>query len=156
MYHESKSLSVLQDPEALYEKQKQDWQPIIDWFCQRHSVEIQPSTSINSPTFSSNAREQIRRHLLSYNMNAIQGFTFGVDAIKSILLMSAIVDKRLTVNEAVDLSRLETKFQTEKWGNVEWHHDLELHDTSARVAAAALFVQCHTSEHLIQTKNVNQ
>ena len=41
----------------------------------------------------------------------MHGFTFGVDAIKSILLMCAVVDKRLTVEEAVRLSRLEVDFQ---------------------------------------------
>ena len=51
------------------------------------------------------------RHLLSYNFEAVHGFTFGVDAIKSILLMCAVVDKRLTVEEAVRLSRLEVDFQ---------------------------------------------
>ena len=86
-------------------------------------------------------------------MDAVQGFVFGVDAIKSLVLMSAVVDKKLTVEQAVDISRLELNFQTEKWGNVEWAHDQELHDTSARVAAAAVFVQCHTSEHLIKSKN---
>ena len=51
------------------------------------------------------------RHLLSYNFEAVHGFTFGVDAIKSILLMCAVVDKRITVEEAVRLSRLEVDFQ---------------------------------------------
>ena len=41
----------------------------------------------------------------------MHGFTFGVDAIKSILLMCAVVDKRITVEEAVRLSRLEVDFQ---------------------------------------------
>jgi hypothetical protein len=44
-------------------------------------------------------------------MEVIQGFTFGVDAVKSLLLMSAVMEKRLKVQEAVDLSRLELKFQ---------------------------------------------
>ena len=44
-------------------------------------------------------------------MEAVHGFTFGIDAIKSILLMCAIVDKVLTVEEAVKLSRLEVDFQ---------------------------------------------
>ena len=43
--------------------------------------------------------------------------------------------------------------QTEKWGNVEWAHDIELHDTTARVAAAALFVHCHTNEHMIKASS---
>ena len=33
------------------------------------------------------------RYLLSYNFEAVHGFTFGVDAIKSILLMCAVVEK---------------------------------------------------------------
>ena len=49
--------------------------------------------------------------MLSYNFEAVHGFTFGVDAIKSILLMCAVVDKRITVEEAVRLSRLEVDFQ---------------------------------------------
>ena len=44
-------------------------------------------------------------------MEAVHGFTFGIDAIKSIILMCAIVDKILSVDEAVKLSRLEVDFQ---------------------------------------------
>jgi chaperone required for assembly of F1-ATPase len=50
-------------------------------------------------------------------MEVIQGFTFGVDAVKSLLLMSAVMEKRLKVQEAVDLSRLELIFQV----NIQHH-----------------------------------
>ena len=46
-------------------------------------------------------------------------------------------------------------FQTDKWGNVEWHHDIELHDTAARVAAANVFFQCHTNDTLIKSKTTH-
>ena len=48
---------------------------------------------------------------MSYNFEAVHGFTFGIDAIKSVLLMTAIVDKKATVEDAVKLSRLEVEFQ---------------------------------------------
>ena len=48
---------------------------------------------------------------MSYNFEAVHGFTFGIDAIKSIFLMCAIVDKQLTVEEAVKRSRLEVDYQ---------------------------------------------
>ena len=141
------------DQENLYERQRNEWQPIISWFCERHDITISPSISVAiSPKFSPNAKEVIRRHLLSYNFEAVQGFTFGIDAIKSIFLMCAIVDKKLTIEEAVKLSRLEVDFQTEHWGNVEWAHSLELYDTTARVAAATLFIQCNTSQYLRKQK----
>ena len=140
------------EPEELLARQKAEWQPLIDWFNDRHNTDIKATESIAPPYLSSSTREAIRKHLLSYSMDAVQGFTFGIDSIKSLVLMCAVVDKKLTVEQAVDISRLELNFQTEKWGNVEWAHDLELHDTNSRVSAAAMFVQCHTSEHLSKSK----
>ena len=74
-------------------------------------IEIEPSKSFMAPHFSPNARETVRKYLLSHSMDAIQGFTFGADSLKSLVLMSAIVNKRLTVEDAVNLGRLETQFQ---------------------------------------------
>jgi len=143
------------DQENLYKRQIKEWQPIIDWFNNKHELSISPSTSIFLlPKESSEAKEIVRRYLLSYNFEAVHGFTFGIDAIKSLLLMTAIVDKKINVQEAVKLSRLEVDYQVEHWGNVEWAHDIELHDTIARVAAADIFIQCNTSKHLLKQKNV--
>ena len=112
---------------------------------------------------------------MSYDDRALHGFAFGVDAIKSIILMCAAVDKVISVEKAVSLARLELEvqvkvhfnllslliyctlvfnFQTEKWGNVEWAHDLELHDTTSRLAAATLFVQLGSSHHLTKEKSI--
>ena len=43
------------------------------------------------------------------------------------------------------LARLEVMVQTAHWGSVEWAHDIELHDTTARTAAAVMFVQCSSA-----------
>ena len=74
----------------------------------------------------------LEKYLQSYNMEALQGFAFGVDALKSLILTVACVERRLTVSEAVRLARLEVMVQTDHWGRVEWAHDIELHDTTAR------------------------
>ena len=39
------------DPPALLEKQEKEWRPIIEWFCERHSIDIQPSVSLSAPVF---------------------------------------------------------------------------------------------------------
>ena len=44
------------------------------------------------------------------------------------------------------LARLELLFQTDHWGSVEWAHDIEEFDTTARLAAATLFVQLSSTE----------
>ena len=66
-------LILFQDPPTLIDKQREEWLPIIQWFSQRHAIEIQPSESTFTPIFSPNAKEVIRRHLLSYSFDAIQG-----------------------------------------------------------------------------------
>jgi len=143
------------DQENLYKRQIAEWQPIIEWFNNKHEVSLSPSTSIwLLPKESSEAKEVVRRYLLSYNFEAVHGFTFGIDAIKSLLLMTAIADKKINVEEAVKLSRLEVDYQVEHWGNVEWAHDIELHDTIARVAAADIFIQCNSSKQLTRQKSV--
>jgi hypothetical protein len=102
-----------QDHALLSERQDAHWQPLIDWFNERHKLDIAPSRQsvLLPPKLSAEARESVRRYLLSYSMDTLQGFTLGVDAIKSIVLMCAVVDKRLGVKEAVKLGRLELEIQ---------------------------------------------
>lgn len=94
----------------------------------------------------------VTKHLLSYNDTSMHGFVFAVDTIKSLILTLACVDKRITVEQAVALSRLEEEFQLKFWGRVEWAHDLSQQDTQARLAAAVLFIHFNSSNHLVRTK----
>ena len=96
---------------------------------------------------------------------------FGVDATKSLILTLACIERVITVDEAmkrkrsekegegmlkqtfqVKLARLELLFQTDHWGSVEWAHDIEEFDTTARLAAATLFVQLSSTETKTRNK----
>ena len=94
---------------------------------------------------------------------------FGVDATKSLILTLACIERVITVEEAVSnhllkpkhltivpfqvrLARLELLFQTDHWGSVEWAHDIEEFDTTARLAAATLFVQLSSTETKTRNK----
>lgn len=135
-----------EEPAGLLEFQGENWSPVIDWFNESHQVEVIPSRSVlKLPVISPEDRNKIRRALLSRNFESVNGLMFGVEALKSIVLMMALMQNVITVDQAVSLSRLETEFQKRKWGNVEWAHDLELHDTTCRVAAASLFIQTHSN-----------
>ena len=52
------------------------------------------------------------------------------------------------------LARLELLFQTDHWGSVEWAHDIEEFDTTARLAAATLFVQLSSSQTSMRAKQI--
>ena len=61
---------------------------------------------ISPPNLSQEHIDKLEKHLLSYNFEALQGISFGVDAIKSLILTLAVIDRKLTVSQAVKLSRL--------------------------------------------------
>src|SRR5437879_5908995 len=108
-------------------------------------VEVKSSADISGPEISQEARQRLIRFLSVYNLFALRRVRFAVDALKSVLLALAAIQGRLAVDEAVKLSMLEQEFQTQKWGRVEWAHDVEYFDSCARLAAAVLFVQLNST-----------
>ncbi|XP_017522196.1 ATP synthase mitochondrial F1 complex assembly factor 2 isoform X2 [Manis javanica] len=101
----------VEEPETLVELQKNEWDPIIAWAEERYGVEIGCSTSIMGPSIPTRTREVFISHLASYNMWALQGIEFVVTQLKSMVLTLGLIDLRLTVEQAVLLSRLEEEYQ---------------------------------------------
>lgn len=52
----------------------------------------------------------------------------------------ACIERFISPEKAVLLSRLEEEYQTGHWGRVEWAHDLNQQDLQARLSAVVLFV----------------
>ncbi|XP_068761096.1 ATP synthase mitochondrial F1 complex assembly factor 2-like [Montipora capricornis] len=126
------------EPEELVNLQRNEWQPLIDWFDMKYDVSVEPSNGL-FVSVPHDAIQKLQSHLSSLNTWSLTGIEFAVETLKSIILSMALVDNHLTVERAVALSRLELEFQISRWGSVEWAHDLELMETRSRVAAAALF-----------------
>lgn len=157
VHNKNKSISMivsLQDVEELYKMQCNEWDPIIEWFNERYRCDLQKTCDIVQPTISAKTRMNLSKHLLSYNDAALHGFMYAADTLKSVILTSACVDKRISVEKAVELSRLEEEYQMKFWGKIEWAHDVSQQDTQARLAASVLFIHFNTSEHIIKEKSV--
>ncbi|XP_057167250.1 ATP synthase mitochondrial F1 complex assembly factor 2 isoform X1 [Ursus arctos] len=146
----------VEEPATLVELQKNEWDPIIEWAEKRYDVEIGSSTSIMGPSIPARTREVLVSHLASYNMWALQGIEFVVTQLKSLVLTLGLMDLRLTVEQAVLLSRLEEEYQIQKWGNIEWAHDYELQELRARTAAGTLFVHLCSESATVKHKLLQQ
>ncbi|KAK2492701.1 hypothetical protein MC885_002873 [Smutsia gigantea] len=142
----------VEEPETLVELQKNEWDPIIEWAEERYGVEIGSSTSMMGPCIPTRTREVLISHLASYNMWALQGIEFVVTQLKSMVLTLGLIGLRLTVEQAVLLSRLEEEYQIQKWGNIEWAHDYELQELRARTAAGTLFVHLCSESTTVKHK----
>ncbi|GFG37286.1 hypothetical protein Cfor_03240 [Coptotermes formosanus] len=99
------------EADELYELQLQEWQPTLNWFCKRYDVKLEATRDISGPTISQETKNVLTKHLLSYNFWAVHGFTFGVEALKSVILTLCCVERHISVERAVLLSRLEEEFQ---------------------------------------------
>ncbi|XP_014207023.1 ATP synthase mitochondrial F1 complex assembly factor 2 [Copidosoma floridanum] len=141
------------DLDELYKLQQRKWDPMIQWFCDRYQVDIVKTKSIDAPKVPQSTKDKITKHLLSQNDDdAIYGFMYGVDTVKSVILTLAASERVISVEEAVELSRLEEEFQISHWGNVEWSHDLAKYDLQSRMAAAILFIHMNSNFMTSQPK----
>ncbi|KAF2894008.1 hypothetical protein ILUMI_12161 [Ignelater luminosus] len=140
--------------EELYKLQVQEWDPVLDWFCNRFQVKVQKSREMCTPAISDEVKATISKHLLSYNFACIHGYVFGVDTLKSVILTLACAERFLTPEKAALLSRLEEEFQLGKWGRVEWAHDLNQQDLQARLSATVLFIHFNSSSWLTKQKSL--
>lgn len=132
--------------------QKAEWDPIINWFNERYSTDLRATDSITPPDISMDVKMNISKYLKSYNLASLHGFVFAVDTLKSIILAFACIDRFITPEKAVLLSRLEEEYQLGHWGRVEWAHDLTQQELQGRLAAAVFFVHCNSFNQLSKQK----
>ncbi|KAK6623667.1 hypothetical protein RUM43_009519 [Polyplax serrata] len=145
-------LYISGEEDDLYDVQLREWKPILDWFCQKFNVEIESSNNFDGPKISSEAKEILMKHLMSYNIWAIHGFLFAIEALKSVILGLTCAERHISVEKAVLLSRLEEEYQGKRWGRIEWAHEMNQQDTQARVAAGILFVYLNSSLTMVKKK----
>lgn len=140
------------EEKPLLELQQKEWSPIIDWFNKELETNVKPTSDFAVPSISPETKMNLSRYLNSYDLASLHGFVYAVDTIKSLLLTTACVKQLLNVEQAVLLSRLEQEFQLGHWERIEWAHDLEQQELSAKLAAAVFFIYCNTSSYLVKKK----
>ncbi|XP_030067018.1 ATP synthase mitochondrial F1 complex assembly factor 2 [Microcaecilia unicolor] len=142
----------VEEPPGLVELQTNEWDPVINWAEKRYDVSIGSSTSIMGPHIPAETKEAFMKHLASYNMWALLGLEYIIVQLKSMVLTMGLVDRYLTVERAVLLSRLEEEYQIQRWGKVEWAHDYDLQELRSRTAAGTLFVHFCSESSTVKHK----
>ncbi|KAK4317530.1 hypothetical protein Pmani_011376 [Petrolisthes manimaculis] len=132
--------------------QIKEWDPVLNWFNERFETDLKPCHGFQAAEVSTQTKERIRRYLLSYDIWAVNGLLYGIEALRSVILTLAAAERKISAVRAVELSRLETIFQTSQWGSVEWGHDLERYDAESRFSAALLFTHLNTWQASVKQK----
>ncbi|KAK3091953.1 hypothetical protein FSP39_023987, partial [Pinctada imbricata] len=152
----------LLEPPDLHDIQGREWDPLVKWTEKRlvpytyiytYDIDITPTTGFELPQISDGTHDRLERHLQAFSDWSLLGFQYGVEALKSLIIMLALVDKHISVDKAVKLARLETDYQTDRWGNVEWYHDIDILQLRARLAASALLIQWTSESVKVREKS---
>jgi len=125
----------------LAQMQDEQWSPIEEWFEERFDIQLAPSAGFRLPTVPEDAYEKLGAYFKSFDVGVLIVFEKMCLALKSLMLSVMVIERKLGVEEAVRLSRLENEYQKEAWGTVEYHHTVEEHDLNAKVASQALFIR---------------
>ncbi|KAK7122820.1 hypothetical protein R3I94_019810 [Phoxinus phoxinus] len=142
----------VEEPPGLVELQTNEWEPVMNWIEQRYNVVIGSSSNIMGPQIPEETKETFRQHLHSYNFWSLTGLEYVITQLKSLILSLGLIDRHLSVEQAVLLSRLEEEYQIQSWGNVEWAHDYDMYELQARTAAGAMFVHLSSESTAVKRK----
>ncbi|KAF4106685.1 ATP synthase mitochondrial F1 complex assembly factor 2 [Onychostoma macrolepis] len=142
----------VEEPPDLVELQRNEWDPVMNWIEQRYNIVIGSSTSIMGPQIPEETKETFRQHLNSYNFWSLTGLEYVITQLKSLVLSFGLIDRHLSVEQAVLLSRLEEEYQIQQWGNVEWVHDYDMYELQSRTAAGAMFVHLSSESTAVKRK----
>lgn len=106
-------------PKELCELERKNWLPIIDWANEKHELALRPSYSLAEvATIPDESRLKLHRHFHSMGFPALNGILYGVDSIKSVLLLLACLQFRLSAEEAAKITNLEQHYQSQIYKQV--------------------------------------
>ena len=103
-------------PPALVERQRRHWQPLLDDLARRHDALLTAHAGIVPRSQPEPALAALRRHVSSLRPFVLTGLAAAARTCGSLVIALALADKRLTAEEAFELSQLDETYQIEQWG----------------------------------------
>eukprot|EP00056_Hartaetosiga_gracilis_P018751 m.11738 g.11738 ORF g.11738 m.11738 type:complete len:278 (+) comp7034_c0_seq3:57-890(+) len=124
----------------LHELQKEEWDPLVQWFSKRYNTDVMTTTTLFEAQHDAFV-DVVDKELHKMNEFTLSACELAIDTAKSVIVSFALLEGEIDAEEAAKKARLETEFQVERFGEVEWAHTMEKYDTQARLAAAAIVMK---------------
>ncbi len=116
-YGESDLLCYRADsPEALVQRQIQDWQPWLDWVALTYDAPLRVTTGIGHVRQHHDSIRALRNAVAVLDADALAGLGIAVPALGSLVLGLALAAGKLDAPTAFQLGCLDELFQAEQWG----------------------------------------
>jgi ATP synthase F1 complex assembly factor 2 len=147
----------------LFKLQLEKWKPIVDWFNSKFT-DLNLTIKQNDNLFQINGglANDTNNSFLKYldqnfDLNTIIALNYMCECLKSVILSVALLERAIeNVSETCELANLEQLFQNEKWGKVEWYHDINEQEVKSRVSSALIFIYLSNKSKYLIVKNSKQ
>ena len=106
-------------PPELQKRQKTGWDPIVKWAENTFKVHINSGTGIVYIPQNEKLFLETRRKINNLSIFELTAFYDMVSITGSLILGLAIINRRLSAEEAYQLSRIDEQWQLEQWGEDE-------------------------------------
>lgn len=104
------------DPPELAERQRRNWQPLLDWATGRFDCALTVTTSILPAPQDPAALAALRTALAPYDPFGLAGLHGIASATHSLVLALAVADGHLETPQAIDAALVDESYQNEHWG----------------------------------------
>lgn len=103
-------------PQDLVERQERMWQPLIDWVLLAFGVEMRVTRGVVPIAQPGDSLAALERVVTGYDPLRLTALQSAVPATGSLILGLALLEGRLTAEEAFAISQLDETYQIELWG----------------------------------------
>lgn len=107
------------EPESLIADQARAWDPLVDWSATHLQAPLRITHGVIPVEQDGNSLRQLRARVGATDAFGLTALHDLVTLPGSLILGLAVLEGRLTADEAFDLSRLDEEFQADRWGRDE-------------------------------------
>ena len=106
-----------EEPPSLAQRQEETWQPLIAWAAERYDVALNVTSGIVAVEQPAHALTTFRRVLKACDLFALTAIAGATGSAGSLVIALALMEGRLSPDEAADAALLDELFQAQKWGS---------------------------------------
>ncbi|MBN9515282.1 MAG: ATPase [Alphaproteobacteria bacterium] len=104
-------------PSSLVERQKDTWQPLLDWAAERYGARLAVVEGMSFVTQSPEALVTLRAAVAAHGDMALSSLYNLTHIAGSLIVALAVAERRLTAEDAFAAAQLDDLYQVERWGD---------------------------------------
>jgi chaperone required for assembly of F1-ATPase len=126
--------------EDLKARQSESWDPLLDWLESRYGVKLMIGAGVAPIRQEEEALAKLRAAIGAHDAYVLTALYAAAALCGSLVLALALLEGRLTAEDAFALSRLDEEYQAEKWGR-DARAELRARALEGELDAAARFMR---------------